>query len=421
MGENAKGLEPSHMLLLVLIYTILGPFGVTPAAIGIVAIYLARSTPILDFVINEYEAYHGKRERQQFEHLKSEVTEKIRRDVSAQYKTEHAGLKAQVGMLTEELRILRGDPTTKTTTFAEYNASVKELRRSQGLLQGEIKLLKAKIEALETAAKQQSAEKLAHVPAGTSAVPLDKSFGVSKPLSPIKSVGLFPVSAPKKAPEPPIKSVDFFQVSAPKKDPEPSIEEPLHIELPPGLKHLDPTGFGFTCIGRALGTHGGSCGSYSDEFLPKRKLAQAGATLAIMKSSTPGSTFELHALRDLADKMLCKHHGRNCGYDQVDGIARKWYDALAPAREQVRQREQKVFTPMKSLLGSAGTPGTLGSRPVSPAFSDSGSVSTAATTPDTSDGQSVRAGAEKRPFVFGAGHTVNFGSPSPPSRATSAI
>jgi hypothetical protein len=143
--------------------------------------------------------------------------------------------------------------------------------------------------------------------------------------------------------------------------------------------------------------------------------------MTTMKSSTPGSTFELHALRDLADKMLCKHHGRNCKYDQVDGIARKWYDALAPAREQVRQREQKVFTPMKSLLGSAGTPGTLGSRPVSPASSDGGSVSTAATTPDTSDGQSVRAGAEKRPFVFGAGHAVNFGSPTPAPRVTSAI
>jgi hypothetical protein len=56
MAKDTKLSDSSYVLFVILVYTILGPLGITPAAIGIVGLLLARNTPFVDFVVAEYEA-----------------------------------------------------------------------------------------------------------------------------------------------------------------------------------------------------------------------------------------------------------------------------------------------------------------------------------------------------------------------------
>jgi hypothetical protein len=311
-------------------------------------------------------------------------------------------LKAQLFMLTESLKTLQNESRAANTGAQESKALAQELRKENDTLRAEIQSLKTKFEARSDLQPATTDDK---APSKTSSASLTKKLEVPKTVSPRPSIEFTGVS----------------QTPVAQTEPEPQTQ-PLRFELPSDLARLNPIRPGFTCIGRAVATHGGPCRSYSNEYLPKERLRQAANTLDNMQSNTPGNNFELYALRDLADKMLCIHHGRGCKYDQVDSIAQRWYDGLAPAREQLRKRRQAATTPIRGTTErlSPGSARSEGSRPTSPASSAGGSVSTAATTPDVFDDRSVRTDTDKRPFIFGVGQSVSFGSPSPAPRSSFA-
>jgi hypothetical protein len=301
------------------------------------------------------------------------------------------------------------------------------MRNEREKLRTELQSLKTKLETLEKKYDAQQA-------ASNASKPAIAPVSALKPTTNTLFGGLLPLTsqASEGAPSQPTKATfgttgtvipkqsSVFDIPLPSRTPKvearPQIQ-PLKIELPSELARLNPARPGFTCIGRAIATHGGPCRSYSDDFLPKSRLRQAATILDTMQSTTSGSEFEIQALRDLADMMLCIHHGRGCKYDQVTPIALNWYNALAPSREQLRKRKEAV-TPVRKLddRSPPGTAGSFGSRPISPASSAGESVSTAATTPDVSDGRNTKTApvADKpSPFLFSAGHTAVFGSPSP--------
>lgn len=394
MEMENKPIEPAQVLLLVLIYAILGPIGLTPAAIVIAAILFARATPILNFITSEYESFHGKPKDERLEKVRSELTESIRQ-ASVQHKTESAGLKAQLGMLTQQLVSVNDILEKRTKDITDFTLRLSQQRKDNQTLQAEVKELKARIEILEIDSKQG-------ILATTTAVPAK-----------------VPVVAPETKPAASTTPKILFQEPTPQKQAEPKPQPqlpPFKAELPLQLQTIDPTSSGFRCIGVARGSHGGGCGSYSYEYLPFHKRQTAMTTLTTMRSSNPGQTLEIDALHDLAHNMLCKHHCRGGSYSQVNEIAERWYNALAPARKQLKEREQILSTPIKREASGRTVPDSVSpvrSRSVSPA-SSCGSVSTAATTPEAVESQGSKLNATNSPFIFSAG-----GSPSPAPRQTS--
>jgi hypothetical protein len=93
--------------------------------------------------------------------------------------------------------------------------------------------------------------------------------------------------------------------------------------------------------------------------------------IAKMMSSNPGDTFELDALRELADWMLCPRWHRYT-LPQGDIIASRWYAELSDARAKLKSQTQahiNALTPVKTPSSAIMSPSTLPSAAVPSVFS----------------------------------------------------
>ncbi|KAH8700997.1 hypothetical protein BGW36DRAFT_139198 [Talaromyces proteolyticus] len=99
----------------------------------------------------------------------------------------------------------------------------------------------------------------------------------------------------------------------------------------------------FTCVG--VTKKGARC---RQNFISSAHKSYAADRIAKMKSSDPGDTFELNALRELADWMLCPRWHRDT-LPQGGTIAKRWYNELRDAREKLKSQTQKHANPWTSV------------------------------------------------------------------------
>lgn len=123
----------------------------------------------------------------------------------------------------------------------------------------------------------------------------------------------------------------------------------------------------FTCIG--VTKKGTRCGQ---SMIANADKSAATDRIAKMISSKPGDTFELNALQELADWMLCPRWHRYA-LPQGHIIARRWYDELSDARAKLKSQTPThihALTPFmtpssaitsSSTLPSAGAPSVFSS------------------------------------------------------------
>lgn len=413
MAKDASTSNAGWVVILILIYAIIGTTGLIPAALSIVALVLARSTTVVQFVIREYEDYHGKQGDSPFEKLKTELSKGVRSDVTAQFGLEEAGLKAQIEMINEELRGVQVH-YNRAQKQIEAERVIEELRMSYVRMRKDFDTLQHQLVTLESGLKKKQETVKSPSPATDTA-----SNAGPESTTPTPSISS---NVASKAPSIEVfgdlraECKTFTGVVPPRvlRTTSPTASSqvtPSRVRLPSQLRTLDPTGNDFRCIGRAQRPDR-RCGSYSDEFLPQRGREQAAAALRAMRSQdTNDRVFELTALRDLANNMLCIHHRRGSDYDQTNIIANEWHTELyAEIRRKKEEQKIAITTPAKdfsastqaTMRTSSGSP--FNSRPASPA-SSAGSVSTAATTPDTVDVQSQ-----------GSAFSKPFGTPTPTPR-----
>jgi len=131
------------------------------------------------------------------------------------------------------------------------------------------------------------------------------------------------------------------------------------------FSEYDPLASGFTCIGETREHR--RCGI---KFLPEDNRTCAANRLRLMQSSDPGNSFELDALTELADWMLCPQWHK----PQRDRIAEQWHrDLLASASSQHIQQTPPPahFSPesagssQSSIFSSAGRSSTASISPLS--------------------------------------------------------
>ena len=417
MADVKQQSDSSLIVVLVLLYAALGPLGLLPAALGIAAIVLARSTTFLQFVLDEHEHHHGKNKGDAVATIKSELLQAIREDISARIAIETSGLKAQISLIGEQLKHVQNAREKSDKSLLEAKHRIVGLQIKHAKLEEELDDTKFELACVKSRLQEKrEAEKCSLSGFQKSASLATESSTVSATQTIAKGPTIHTANHSLFGAQ--SSALPALAVSKP-----PEVPSPLKIQLPAQLQSLDPTGSGFKCIGRALASHGGPCGSFSNELLPESGRNNAAATLREIRSAHPDDKlFELPALRNLANDMLCIRHRRGVRYDQSGSIAEKWHKDLA---EQVRTRReaQKVATstPVKafSAFTSSTIPTTLvspfGSRPASPA-SSVGSVSTAATTPETFDGRSKTEGGSKPVFDFGTNQSFSFGTPTPGSK-----
>ena len=412
MESLQPNIEPGLVVAFILLYTILGPLGTLPAVLGVIIILFARSTTFLELTLSEHQNHKHGKGRDVLGQLKAELLRAARKDAASHAAMETAGLRAQIGMLTQEVAKLQDGRSQAKTSLANANGSIKELQALQRTLQTELDAVKKELAESGSSPQQEPQD------GKTSEGPIQapSTARSTRSLESTKSVAIagFGLNANPSLSGKPGRSVAVV-AAQPLSQP-----APVKIQLPHQLQNLNPTGSGFRCIGRALASHGGPCGSFSNEYLPQSGREQAAATLRGMRSTNPNdSLFELSSLRDLANNMLCIRHRGGVRYDQSNTIADSWHKALA---EQVRDRResQKVATttPVKSFTAftQSTVPTTvvspIESRPVSPA-SSVGSTSTAATTPETLDERHRGLTADKPIFEFGKPQRFSFGTPTP--------
>ncbi|EED15154.1 hypothetical protein TSTA_046080 [Talaromyces stipitatus ATCC 10500] len=130
------------------------------------------------------------------------------------------------------------------------------------------------------------------------------------------------------------------------------------VNLPSDLMQYaeDLNSFHFTCIG--ITKRGTRCGQ---SMISSADKSAASRRIAKMKSPDPGdctTLYEINALRELADWMLCPRWHRD-KLPQGAEIARRWYGQLRDAREVKAKAVNTWKTPssagVPSLFGSTGT------------------------------------------------------------------
>lgn len=123
----------------------------------------------------------------------------------------------------------------------------------------------------------------------------------------------------------------------------------------------------FTCIG--VTKKGARC---RQSMISNADKSAAADRIAQMISTSPGDSFELDALRELADWMLCPRWHRYT-LPQGGTIARKWYNDLSDVRKKLKSQTQTHINPAtpnmtpssaitsSSTLSSAGAPSVFSS------------------------------------------------------------
>lgn len=161
--------------------------------------------------------------------------------------------------------------------------------------------------------------------------------------------------------EPKVKS---RVVSQPAISPSPPSVVNKPIVLPPDLLGFaeDLKSYHFTCIG--VTKKGTRCGQ---SMISNFDKSSAMTRIERMVSPSPADAvlFDMKALRELADWMLCPRWHRD-KLPQGAGIANRWYHQLSDARAQLEnQRATEFKTPesagVPSLFGSASTGTTASS------------------------------------------------------------
>lgn len=161
--------------------------------------------------------------------------------------------------------------------------------------------------------------------------------------------------------EPKVKS---RVVSQPAISPSPPSVVNKPIVLPPDLLAFaeDLKSYHFTCIG--VTKKGTRCGQ---SMISNFDKSSAMTRIERMVSPSPADAvlFDMKALRELADWMLCPRWHRD-KLPQGAGIANRWYHQLSDARAQLEnQRATEFKTPesagVPSLFGSASTGTTASS------------------------------------------------------------
>jgi hypothetical protein len=436
MAREANSSAPGLAIAFVLIYAIIGPAGLLPTVLCLIALTLARVTPVLEFLLNEHESYHGSTGGSLYRKLKEELFLSIRKDLVAQLETQKADLLEQVAPINEELDCLRREAGISQGLLAKANTDNDQLRASQLKARKDIDALRLELERVKrdleankdnekaVAALLQSAslplakdgtlasnKETSKPTAATNATPF--TFGAVTPAAtivPFSFSGLTskqpeatqtpsseditrkskingsnaaingspafvqgqPITPPKEADNPTFPSLGT-PTSHAKPTPQPPIS--LTIQLPTQLQRLDPTRSGFKCIGRAIASHGGPCGSFSDQYLPQSGRRAAAETLKEMRAPNPSAhLFERALLKKLADNMLCIRHCSGTRHDQSGDFAQDWYDDLEEAREQLRRwKDGQKFAaaPPSEMMWTQSTsaPWVFSAQPMSPASS----------------------------------------------------